>query len=113
MLGGGLLVVLGGSLLGAGLAVAAFVVLAASLRADRPRGLRAAKIALGLAVSGVLLTLPIWRVAVTGRGTDGSPCNLWDDALFSSVLLVQAAGLAAALAGLVRRALRPVPSPPR
>jgi hypothetical protein len=106
MLGGGILVVLGGALLGACFAAAALVILAASLRADRARGIRVAKLALGLAAAGVFLTLPIWRIALTGRDTHGDPCNVWDDLLPSSVLLLEGGALVVAIAGFVSRVRR-------
>jgi hypothetical protein len=81
------------------------------LRRDR-RGARAAtRLALSLAVLAVFFSAPMWRLAITGRGTDGTPYSAWDDPGFASLVLIEGVVLVLAVAGFVRdlrRAARPL-----
>ncbi len=83
------------------------------LKTDHPRGRTATAIALALSIVAILLSGAVWRLAITGRGTDGEKVNVWDDTTVVGFLFVEAAVFAAALAGHLRRSRRrPLPPSP-
>lgn len=112
MLGGGLAVVLLGVLLGVLLAPLTLGLAVFSLRRDT-RGARiAGRVALIVACLAVFFSFPVWRIAFTGKDTYGEKTNVWDDSLFSTILLVEGGALLVSITAVVVRAVRTRRAPP-
>ena len=65
--------------------------------ASQPRALRSLS-----RCSGVFFSAPMWRLAITGRGTDGTLYSAWSDPGFASLVLIEGVVLVLAVAGFVR-----------
>ncbi|HZT88555.1 MAG TPA: hypothetical protein VFA12_11340 [Stellaceae bacterium] len=90
-------------------AVAVPVVICSIFSRKYRRGLIASRIALGLTIASVLLSLEMWYELITGRLIDGHPVNYSDPDfwLYEFIGGLEAVVLAASILSLVRRRLRP------
>ena len=102
MLGGGLAGVLLGIAFGVLLAPVTIGLLVYGLRPARRGARTATRLALALSVLAVVFSAPMWRLAITGRGTDGTPYSAWDDPGFAGLVLIEGVVLVLAVAGFVR-----------